>query len=121
MLSNSLNDVAVDGCIFSGDLESNFPAKVAKKGVGAAKSQPHKKVVVGINPWKLARLNAEEAAKIAAQAREASANIVRPITRDSKGSQVTETEADSSLESSRNVSGEITIAGNRWNHHRIMI
>ena len=74
---------------------------------------------MGINPWKLARLNAEEAAKIAAQAREASANIVRPITRDSKGSsQVTETEADSSLESSRNVSGEITIAGNRWNHHR---
>lgn len=104
---------------FSGDLESNSPAKLAKKGVGAAKAQPHKKVSVGINPWKLARLNAEEAAKVAAQAREASTNIIRPITRDSKGSsQVTETEADSSLESSRNVSGEITIAGNRWNHHR---
>ncbi|KAG0593262.1 hypothetical protein KC19_1G316900 [Ceratodon purpureus] len=104
---------------FSGDLESNSPAKLAKKSIGAAKAQPQKKVSVGINPWKLARLNAEEAAKVAAQARETSTNIIRPIARDSKGSsQVTETEADSSLESSRNVSGEITIAGNKWNHHR---
>jgi hypothetical protein len=107
---------------FSGDLEANSPAKLAKKSVagGAKAAQPHKKVSVGINPWKLARLNAEVAAKVAAQAREGSTNVIRPITRDSKGSsQVTETEADSSLESSRNVSGEITVlVGNKWTHQR---
>lgn len=69
-----------------------------------AKPATHsKKVSVGINPWKLARLNAAEAVKVAAQAREAS-TIVRPIITQ-EASQI----EDSSLESSRNVSGEIAV------------
>jgi len=84
---------------FNGDLESSSAAKTATtKGIA---KKPHKKGSVGLNPWKLARLNAAEAVKVAAQAREASI-IIRPIT----GSSQTE---DSSLESSCNVSGEITM------------
>jgi len=97
---------------FSGDLESNSGTTrraTTKAVIGAAAPQPHKKISVGIKPWKLARMNPEEATKAAAQARENSTSTMVY----SKGSfQVTETE-DSSLESSRNVSGEITIAGNR--------
>lgn len=89
----------------SGDLESG--AKTSK-GLGGVTQQSQKKVPVGINPWKLARINAEEATRAAARAREAS-SIIRP-SRCARGpSQVTETE-ESSLESSCSVSGEITVA-----------
>lgn len=67
-----------------------------------AKPAHPKKVSVGINPWKLARLNAAEAVKVAAQAREAS-TIIRPIITDPPQIE------DSSFESSRNVSGEIAL------------
>lgn len=100
---------------FSGDLESNpgTARRATTKAVGAAATtpQPQKKISVGINPWKLARMNPEEATNAAAQAREAS-TILRPMMYSKGSSQFTETE-DSSLESSRNVSGEITIVGNR--------
>lgn len=94
---------------YSGDLEASG-GKPTSKGGGAA-HHSHKKHSVGINPWKLARISTEEATKAAAQAREAS-SIIRPIKYLKGSSQVTETE-ESSLESSRSVSGEITIAGNK--------
>nr|XP_024383416.1 probable protein S-acyltransferase 22 isoform X2 [Physcomitrium patens]PNR49213.1 hypothetical protein PHYPA_011109 [Physcomitrium patens] len=100
---------------FSGDLESSG-AKVSVKGIGAAAPQTYRKVSVGINPWKLARMNAEEATKAATQARENS-TILRSIIHSKDPSQVIEAE-DSSLESSHNVSGEITLAGNRRNRRK---
>jgi hypothetical protein len=96
---------------FNGDLESSSSAAKTATKKGVAK-QPHKKGSVGINPWKLARLNVAEAVKVAAKAREeaSSTTIIRPIT----GSSQTE---DSSLESSRDVSGEITMAAGKLRKH----
>ena len=93
-----------------GDLESSGTKRTANYAVGAAPRQPHKKISVGINPWKLARMNPEEATKAAAQARETS-TIIRPISHSKSSSQVlTETEDSSLYISSRDVSGEISIA-----------
>nr|XP_024370381.1 probable protein S-acyltransferase 22 [Physcomitrium patens] len=90
-------------------------AKIAVNRTGKSAPRFNRKKSVGINPWKLARMN-EEAAKAAAQARENS-TITRPIIHSKDSSQVTETE-DSNLEGSRNVSGEITVAGNNRNRRK---
>jgi hypothetical protein len=91
-----------------GDLESSG-TKIATND--AAPRQPHKKISVGINPWKLARMNPEEATKAAAHAREMT--ISRPISKASPQGLLTETE-DSSLDvSSCDVSGEISTVGSR--------
>ncbi|KAG0620407.1 hypothetical protein M758_4G213400 [Ceratodon purpureus] len=95
-----------------GDLESSGTKMRTNSAVEAAARQPQKKISVGINPWKLARMNPAEAAKAAAHARDMSNS--RPIMHSKASSQVlTETE-DSSLDlSSRDVSGEISAVGSR--------
>jgi len=93
---------------YSIDLEASG-GKPAKQGAGTVEEQ--KKIPVGINPWKLARISTDEALRAAARARESS-SIVWP-TRDAPGSlHVTETE-ESGVDSSHSASGEITVVGGR--------
>jgi hypothetical protein len=93
---------------YSIDLEASG-GKPVKQGAGTVQEQ--KKIPVGINPWKLARISTDEALRAAARARESS-SIVWP-TRDAPGSlHVTETE-ESGVDSSHSASGEITVVGGR--------
>uniref|UniRef100_A0A7I4BF87 S-acyltransferase n=1 Tax=Physcomitrium patens TaxID=3218 RepID=A0A7I4BF87_PHYPA len=86
--------------------------EVGKVGGGKiidAKSQ-QRPAPVGLNPWKLARVDRDDAARAAARAREKS-SILRPVRPGVDPS--ASIDSDSSLQSSLSSSGEIRVAGSR--------
>ncbi|KAH9572175.1 hypothetical protein CY35_02G133100 [Sphagnum magellanicum] len=98
---------------YSSDLEASG-GKLGRRGGGTLQGQ--KKVSVGINPWKLAHISAEEAIRAAARAREGS-SIFGPNRYSQGPSHITETE-ESSLNSSCSVSGEISVVASHAAHRK---
>lgn len=90
---------------------SDLEVGAGKAGAGKhdLKSQ-QKHAPVGLNPWKLARISTEDAARAAARSRQNS-SIFQPRTQTRAPS--VGTESDSSCRSSLSTSGEIRVAGRR--------